>query len=326
MQQAGIDLQLTIVGQSKQRSQQQSAPNGPADIHQAAIVGPVRAQHMKEPMQARDEVRPFEQLEFLEALRLFGEGLLARFALTRAELCQHVLVQGFWLTHAEALDGGAGATREDEDALADWVRDFTLLEGAVLHRGQQVLEPLVTPRVEFVPERYWRDPAEHRVTHAVEGADQILGALELREVEFEERHLGPEHAFGQRLDGERLAGTRWAEDANAERLLLDGSVFVVADQRFERPQALDLNAIGGEESPAAERGHVRERGDPVTGCHLTEPVQRSAIRESNFTLNEHGPMGIDVCVCIERDFNRCEPAGIAYDQLRHVTNRELRHS
>ena len=60
-----------------------------------------------------------------------------------------------------------------------------LFKRAVLHRGEEVLQPIVVPGIEFVPEDNRMGPSERLVANVMKGAEKGGRGLELREVEFE---------------------------------------------------------------------------------------------------------------------------------------------
>ncbi len=106
---------------------------------------------------------------------------------------------------AEVLEVRAGPARKDEDALADPVLQLALPERSILHRREQILQPLVLARVELVPEDDRRSATEDLVPDLMQGIGQLLGSMELRQVEHERWNALAERRLGDLLDAEGLA-------------------------------------------------------------------------------------------------------------------------
>jgi hypothetical protein len=123
------------------------------------------------------------------------------------------------------------------------VADLALQEAAVLHRGEQILQPVEVAAVELVPEHQRGAPLQGAITHLVKGADQHARIVELGEVELEDGHVLAQDSPGNLLDSEGLAGSRGTEDAQAQRAGGLSAGLVVAHQRLDRAQALQLAAI-----------------------------------------------------------------------------------
>ena len=89
----------------------------------------------------------------------------------------------------EVGQSNARATGEDEDGLPDRVDDLALLEGAVLHRRQEMPQPAKRltreVRVELVPEHEGELAAQSDVADLMQRVGQIRGIAHLREVEGE---------------------------------------------------------------------------------------------------------------------------------------------
>ncbi len=180
-------------------------------------------------------------------------------------LAQPERVVGVWVQPlgTERAVGCTGAPGEDEHALAHRMRDLRFLEPAILHGGQQVLQPHVFLRVELVPEDHRRDPAEDTVADLVQRADEVLRAGKLREVELHPRLLA-EDIIGELPHGKRFSGAGWPEHTDGEG---PGRVRHVAVAPHEPPdvaECLNLPAIGGHELAEAR---VRQALDRAQAAH-----------------------------------------------------------
>ena len=83
--------------------------------------------------------------------------------------------------------------------------ELAILEGAVLHRRQQVLKPLVLARIKLVPEDHRRITGQNLIAHLMICPNQLLRPLELRQIKFQHRILFPEDTGGNLLQAEGLA-------------------------------------------------------------------------------------------------------------------------
>src|ERR1019366_741039 len=159
---------------------------------------------------------------------------------------------------AKLVESVAGTAGEDEHRLTDEVCSLSLLKRAVLHRREKVLQPFESPGIEFVPEHHRRGAREHLVPYLVKSADQVFGVVELRKVELQDGVFLAKHAGGDLFQAERFAGTRRAENGEAQRLLPGAAVTVHEHELAERAQRIDLMPVEGLQSPEARAGHPAE--------------------------------------------------------------------
>src|SRR5215510_8911732 len=102
----------------------------------------VDSQHIQMPVQARDEIRAFEQIELLPCLFILAESLL----LSLGKVVEF-LNRELGPFHAKFLEGPARPAGKNENAFADGMGDFSLLKRAILHWGEQILQPPVILRI-----------------------------------------------------------------------------------------------------------------------------------------------------------------------------------
>ncbi len=173
------------------------------------------------------------------------------------------------------LERMAGGPGEDKDALAHRMGDLALLEPPVLHGGEQVLQPGVVLGVELVEKGDRQIPFERGVPHLVEGADEVLRSVELRQVEFQP--AGPSHdGPGQLLHGKGLAGTGRAEDADGKGLVGAGAVAVGAHQPDQEAEGFDFFPVDADQGADPEMGKTLQGDHAVAHHQLGEIVRRLA--------------------------------------------------
>jgi hypothetical protein len=88
------------------------------------------------------------------------------------------------------------------------------LEDAVVHRCEEILEPLVRLRVELVPEGDRSNAGDDTVPDLVESPIEHGGIAELGEIEGQEGALLAKDSFDYLFDAKRLSSSGWTKDAN----------------------------------------------------------------------------------------------------------------
>ena len=133
----------------EQRPQENSATNRKENVGLGGIrFGRVGTKHIQGGIKAALEVRPLGEPEVF------------------------FIVVVAWF-RAKGVEGGRCGAGKDEDAFADGMGNLALLEIAVLHGSQKVLQPLVVSGIEFIPEHHRHEALHHPVTHLMERSDEI---------------------------------------------------------------------------------------------------------------------------------------------------------